>query len=112
MAASATIDAGQDGRSATGDVLVRRGSFNAGSSYTTNGVAITKSTFDLPVQISHLDVLPSAGYVCEWVKASGLVKIYRSKDPGNAGGADIPLVEVANGVDLSAVNFRFLAHGK
>jgi hypothetical protein len=46
---------------------------------------------------------PTSGYVFEWDKANQAVKVYRQKDPGNAGGADIALVEVANAVDLSAL---------
>jgi hypothetical protein len=39
------------------------------------------------------------------------LKIYRQKDPAAAGGADIPLPEVANAVDLSGVTFFGLAIG-
>lgn len=45
----------------------------------------------------------TGGYVFSWDQANQAIKVYRQKDPGNAGGADIPLPEVANGVDLSAL---------
>jgi len=50
--------------------------------------------------------------VCEWLPATGFVKIYDQKDPAAAGGADIALPEVGNAVSLAAVNFRFEAKGK
>lgn len=68
------------------------------SSYATNGEAL-----DLAANrsIKRLILQPTAGYVFEWDRANQKIKAYRGKDPGNAGGADIPLVEVANAVDLS-----------
>lgn len=110
MASTVTFDTGQDGRGAAGDKLVRRGTLNLGT-YATNGVALTKAQLDLPVSINHLDVGSSAGYIAEWDKTNQKVKVYRQKDPAAAGGADIALPEVANAVDLSAVNFRFFAMG-
>ena len=49
--------------------------------------------------------------VFSWDKANAKVLAYRQKDPAAAGGADIPLPEVANAVDMSAVTFNWVAYG-
>lgn len=108
MSATVTIDAG--GRGTQDNKYVRRGSVTFGT-YATNGVAITRGQFDMNVTLDDLDVRPAGGYVAEFDKANLKVKLYRQKDPGNAGGADIVLPEVANGVDVSATPFRFYAVG-
>lgn len=51
------------------------------------------------------------GYVTEFIPSSQKLKIYRQKDPANAGGADIALPEVAATTDLSAVTFYGIAVG-
>ena len=86
----------------------KMGTVNLGT-YATGGVAVSGAAVDCPIRLYQLVVFPSAGYIFEYV--GGLVKAYRQKDPAAAGGADIPLPEVANGVDLSAVNVPFLAMG-
>jgi hypothetical protein len=71
-----------------------------GPNYTTGG-----NLFDvaLVTRFDYVDVqLP--GYVCVWVPSTQLVKVYRQKDPANAGGADIALPEVGNAVDLTGVS--------
>jgi hypothetical protein len=66
---------------------------------------------------THIEVLhvgagvANGGYVTAWDEANQKLKIYRQKDPAAAGGADIPLPEVANAVDLSGVTFFGLAIG-
>jgi hypothetical protein len=69
------------------------------SSYPAGGEAL-----DLAANrtIKRLILQPTAGYVFEWVKATQLIKVYRQKDPANAGGADIPLVEVADTTNLAS----------
>lgn len=109
MAATVTIDAGPDGRYVQGSKYVRKGTINLGI-YAANGIAVTKAMFDLPVSLDELDVRPSGGYVFEWDKTNAKIKAYRNKDPGAAGGADIPLPEVGS-VDISAVVARFRAEG-
>lgn len=111
MAFAVAIDAGPDGRFVTGDRQIRTGTISLGT-YATNGVAVTKANFDLPVVLNHLEVDPSAGYLFEFDKTNSKVKAFRQKDPAAAGGADIALPEVANAVDLSAVLSRFRASGK
>jgi hypothetical protein len=111
MAATITFDAGQEGRYVQGDRYVRTGTLNVGT-YATNGVAVTKANFDLPVSLTHLEVDSSGGYIFEFDKANSKIKAYRQKDPAAAGGADIPLPEVANAVDLSSITPRFRAVGK
>lgn len=106
MAATATLDSGQAGRAAAGDKFIRRGTISLGV-YATNGVAVTKATFDLPVSLDHLDILPSAGYVFEWDKVNGKVKAFIDKTPAAA----TPLAEVGNTVDITAITPRFLAQG-
>lgn len=109
MAASVTIDK-PGGRTASGSRFVREGTINL-ATYATNGVAVTKALFDLPVDLTDLNIRPSAGYMPEFDKTNLKVKVYQQKDPAAAGGADIALPEVGNNTDLSAVNFRFRAEG-
>lgn len=89
----------------------RRGTIALGT-YATNGVAVTGSNFELYHSLTDLDVRPSGGYVFEYVKSTGKVKAYLQKDPANAGGADIALPEVTNGVDLASIAARFRAEGR
>jgi hypothetical protein len=110
MAATITFDTGPNGRGVAGAKYIRRGSGNLGT-YATNGVAVTKTTFDLPVSLDDLRIDPTGGYVFEWDKTNAKIKAYRQKDPAAAGGADIPLPEVGNGVDISSITFRFRAEG-
>ena len=104
-----TFDAQPGGRSTMFPRKVRRGTISLGT-YATNGVAVTPKNLEL-VRIDDIDIQPSGGYVFEWLPSTGKVKAYRQKDPGAAGGADIPLPEVANAFDLSAVTARFRAEG-
>lgn len=106
MASTVTLDSGQEGRSAAGDKHVRRGTINLGV-YTTNGVAVTKAQLDLPVQISHIDIGNTAGYVFEYDKTNGKIKAFIDKTPAAA----TPLAEVGNAVDITAIVARFLAYG-
>lgn len=87
------------------------GTFKPSTSYPTGG-----EPFDATGNTRFSKVLTGAGvasggYVTAFDKATQKLKIYRSKDPAAAGGADIPLQEVANAVDLSAVTFEFIALG-
>jgi hypothetical protein len=104
-----TFDAQPGGRSTMFPRKVRRGTISLGT-YATGGVAVTPTNVGL-IRIDDLDVQPSAGYIFEYLPATGKVKAYRQKDPAAAGGADIALPEVANAVDLSAVTARFRAEG-
>ena len=82
------------------------GTITFDNSYPTGGEAI-----DATGDIGYLSLIPgpSAGYVFEWDEANQKIKAYRQKDPGNAGGADIALPEVAATTDLSAVSTDFIA---
>lgn len=83
------------------------GRFIPSTSYPTGG-----EPFDAPDNLRFEKVFTdSPGYVTSWDVANQKLKIYRQKDPAAAGGADIALPEVANGVDLSGVTFHFLAIG-
>jgi hypothetical protein len=106
VASTVTLDSGQAGRGASGDKYVRRGVLNLGV-YATNGVAVTKAQFDLPVSLDHLDVGSGSGYVFEWDKTNGKIKAFIDKTPAAA----TPLAEVANAVDITAVVVRFFAQG-
>lgn len=112
MASTVTIDAQPDGRhDGIGGLRGRFGKLNVGV-YATGGVAVTASQFEFSASILHLDVGSSAGYVFEFDKTNLKILVYRQKDPAAAGGADIPLPEVANAVDLTAITPRFFALGK
>lgn len=115
MAVSTTLDSGiRSGRDTVGGQFVRRGTINLGT-YATSGITVTRSNLELWHSINDLEIAPTGGYVpsvTTMTPASCVVQVYRQKDPAAAGGADIALPEVANGVDLSAVNFRFRAEGR
>lgn len=80
------------------------------SSYPTGGEAIDITVVN--ERIEHLQASGS-GYVFEWDKANQKCLVYRQKDPAAAGGADIPLPQVANTADLSALTaVPFFAVGR
>jgi hypothetical protein len=109
MASTVTIES--NGRSYQFPSKVRRGTMTLGT-YATNGVVVAGSQFELYGRLDDLRVDPAGGYVPRWDKTNGKVLVYRQKDPAAAGGADIALPEVANGVDLSSISFRFRAEGR
>lgn len=82
------------------------------NTYATGGVAYTPQKFGLAAKVDILQVSPKAGYVFETDYANKKIVAYQQKDPANAGGADIPLVEVADTTDLSGVTTRARAVGK
>lgn len=70
------------------------------NSYPTGGYSID------PSGNSSLDTVVAGnkgGYGFAWSRSTQKLLVYWQKDPANAGGADIPMPEVANGADLSAV---------
>lgn len=79
------------------------------SSYPTGGEAVDIASINERIEWMHAS---GSGYVCEWDAAAQKLKVRRQKDPANAGGADIPLPEVANTADLSALTVTFCAIGK
>jgi hypothetical protein len=110
MAATATLDAQPDGRSVSGSSFIRQGTLSLGV-YATGGVAVSRTTFDLPCSLRDLRVDSAGGYVFAWDRTNAKVLAYRQKDPAAAGGADIALPEVGDTVDISAVSARFRATG-
>lgn len=75
------------------------------SSYATGGELVPA----LPLNVVAVVVAHQpAGYVAEYVPATSLLKMFRQKNPADAGGADIPMPEVANAANLSAVTARLL----
>lgn len=81
------------------------------NSYATGGVSLTAANVGLSV-IDYCHVSNTAGYVFEYDYTNSKVIAYRQKDPAAAGGADIPLPQVANAVDLSAVVTRAFIVGR
>lgn len=108
MAATCTATV-QQRISLGGTRYVYLGTYALDNSYATGGDTIVSganSVVALP-EASKLDTFRGGspgGYTTEFVKSSGKLKVYRQKDPAAAGGADIPLPEVANAADLSAVS--------
>lgn len=87
--------------------VLYHGKIVADNSYLNGGElvdAANNTAFDF------LDV-KAPGYLVTFDPATQTIKIYRQKDPANAGGADIAFTEVANAVDLSAVPFTFFGIG-
>jgi hypothetical protein len=103
MASSTIIDPSPNPGGGLGQTT-KIGTVNLGVYVNPGGVAVTASQCGLGV-LHDLDVRPAAGYVAAWDKAAGVVRAYQQ---GAGAGA---LTEVANGIDLSAVLFRFRAFG-
>lgn len=81
------------------------------SSYPTNGWALTPANLRLST-IDFISVPAAGGIVFEYDYTNQKLKAYRQKDPGNAGGADIALPEVGNGVSLSTIVTRAFVIGR
>lgn len=109
MAAALSVESVPGGPPLGGHIRVGTG--NLGASYTAGGEAVTKSDVGFDGILSHLSVDPAGGYVFEWDSANSKILAYEQTDPADAGGANVPLVEVTAATDLSAVTFRFLAIG-
>lgn len=78
------------------------------SSYTNGGEPLDPGGNS---KLKRLQTGAGGGYVTSFDPATQKIKVFRQKDPAAAGGADIALPEVANGVDLSSIPFGFLAIG-
>lgn len=88
------------------------------SSYTTGGLALTAADFGLTRLHSVIPCGPAiksdvtAAYAVAWNAATGKLAAYNQTDPAAAGGAAIPLPEVANAVNLSAYSVHVVAIGQ
>lgn len=85
------------------------------NSYPTGGEALTKADLGFAATVDptfNVIALPTAGYIPEYDHTNSKLLMYDQKDPAAAGGADIPLPQVGNTVDLSAVTVRVVATGK
>lgn len=89
-------------------IAIKKVTFSA--SYATGGEALTPANLGLSGVICAITT-PSAGYVFEYDVSAQKLKAYRQRDPAAAGGADIPLPEVAAAVNLSAVSTYVIAFG-
>lgn len=79
------------------------------NSYPTGGEAIDVAG---NTSFRKLFAQPTAGYVFEWDEDGQKLKAFRQRDPGAIGGADVPLPEVTNLADLSALTeIDFIAFG-
>lgn len=113
MAAVATVTETHE----VGDTLKQYfGTIALDSSYPTGGEAIDVSgneQIDFLIARGGGTTATGAGYVYEWDAPNQKLLAFRTKDPGNAGGADIVLQQVANAVDLSALTaIPFTAWGQ
>lgn len=77
------------------------------NSYVANGYAIAVAGYEKLKAV----VGSFPGYTTWWDEPNQKLKIFRQKDPANAGGADIALPEVAAAVDLSALSGFFIVAG-
>lgn len=90
-----------------------------GSEYQTGGLPLTFPTIaegariagPEPKKLLTLRANNLGGYVMQYDREEGKLKVFRQKDPAAAGGADIPLPEVAEGTNLSALVVTFEAVG-
>lgn len=76
--------------------------------YVTGGVAVDVAG---NTSFSRLLCGGVGGYGFEFIPSTQKLKVYRQKDPANAGGADIALPEVADTVNLAAVVISAIAIG-
>lgn len=106
MAATLTVEG--FGSVGEGNLVLAVGDITIGT-YATGGVAAAINSGGLKAERIADIKCHGGGYVSEWLKSSQLLKVYRQKDPANAGGADIALPEVGNGVDLSGQTWTFTA---
>lgn len=82
------------------------------NSYTTGGLALTAAQVGLGV-VEELQADPKSGYIFEYDYTNSKLKAYYQTDPANAGGANIPLIEVANATNLSTLTgVRVTAEGR
>lgn len=76
--------------------------------YATGGVAVTAATFGLTTLYAVIPLGPARktdatdAVLYSYDSTNSKLVAYRQKDPAAAGGADIALPEVGNGVDLSS----------
>lgn len=87
------------------------GSIAFDSSYPTGGESLTDISKYFKTDL-HVSFISDSGYVFMWNKTDDKVLAYITKDPGDAGGADVVLQEVGNTGDLSGLTaVRFIAVG-
>ena len=72
-------------------------------SYPGGGWPLTVAQLGFALSVDYVQVSPSAGYVLEYDHANGSVLAFEQTDPADAGGANVPLVEVADETDLTAI---------
>jgi hypothetical protein len=94
------------GKFASGARMVSTGNFAAGI-YPTGGVSVTPGLFGLSTQILDLYLdFATGGYIYAFDRANSKVKAFANQ--GSAG----PMIEVANGVDLTNNVARCRAEAK
>ena len=87
------------------------------SSYPTGGEAVTANNLGLNAittvvtQPGYASSNPTGAVVPVWDRTNKKILIFQSKDPGNAGGADIGLVQYTSTGDLSNLTITVLAIG-
>jgi hypothetical protein len=87
-------------------VVLEHGTVNVGT-YATSGVAVD-DTGDIEWLPGSL-VGQAQGYVAHYVASTKKIIVRYQTDPAAAGGADVPLKEVANSTNLASVDFPFIA---
>jgi hypothetical protein len=115
MATVSAVGAGEAGAairfSSSGNTKLAVKKVTFSSSYSTGGEALTAADFGM-VALAVVIPMPAGGYVFEYDYANAKLKAYRQKDPGNAGGADIPLPEVSAAVNISGSPTYCIAIGR
>lgn len=107
MAVAVVLDSGEAGRDVAGARSIRRGTISLGV-YATNGVAVTKATFDLWHSLVELEFEPTGGYIAAWDKTNAKVLVYWQTDSDNG----VALGEITDTTDITSTLFRFNAKGK
>lgn len=110
MAASVVFDAQPGGKYHSFPRKVRHGTVTLGSSYTTNGVAVTPALFGLG-RIDDLSIQPSGGYTFEYLPATGKIKAYWQRDSNTTTYDKVPLTEIDNATSMTSITPRFRAEG-
>lgn len=83
--------------------------------YATGGVPMPAiGTFGLQRQVDFAAIMPPSGdgYVYKYDSTNNKILIYQGKDPGDTGGADVPLQEYTNGGAPAATTLKMLFVGE
>ena len=115
MALSAPTFKTPNTRENLGDRVVVIVDYTLDDSYQAGGYAVTPASLAMS-EFSFVTVVISSDigtttYVPQFNHVDNTIQLFQQTDPADTGGADVPLVEVADNTDVSTVKVRVLAIG-